>query len=1043
LETSGDTRSQLVRQVSRRVALRPRASAAVLLVLLLAATAFAVRAAAGADRHESERRVAHDAAVTISTLEQRIGAYTEVLVGLRGLFELDTSPSRERFGRFVRGLQLPARYPGVQTVSFAEAIDPTQRADFTRRITSELLVTSELYPPFSIHPRRDDRQVVIDYLEPPIGNNAAFGYDLLSQPARAAAVRQTQLTGRPAMTAPINLIQDGRRGFLIMLAVRSAGDVLVTSSAGRFRGVTTAAFHADEFLRGALPPATAGLDFEIYDVGASASPTSMPVSMRNLLFDADGDHAALQPIDRAHESTTEINVAGRRWLVYFAPPVSATSAVSLPLVIGAGGIAGSILASWLLLSLGMGRTRAVELAQAMTEELRQAQIRFRTAFDDAPIGMALVSPDGHWLEVNHALCRILRYSQADLESLTFQDLTLPEDLDEALEDARRLLAGETTGYTRDKSYVRGDGTVAITNLAVSLVRDATGEPLHFIAQIEDITHRRRADQRFRDLLESAPDAMVIVDAEGRIVHSNSQTERLFGYTPDELAGERVEMLVPDRFRSGHDKRRASYDDDPHARPMGAGLDLAARRKDGSEFPVEISLAPLETEDGRLVSAAIRDVTTRKVEEEQLRYLAEHDELTGLRNRRTFEADLARETARSRRYREGAMLLIDIDSLKDVNDTLGHGQGDELIRSVGALIASRVRSTDMVARIGGDEFAVLMPDTPVDAARVVAEELLQSIRDHGIVLGAQRQRLTASMGLAAFGTSGPSVGEDVMVAADLALYEAKENGRDRAVVYAPAAPETARRQARIAWSQRLRGALDENLLVAYQQPIMTLGTRAIEQYELLVRMLDANGSPIPPSAFMPTAERTGLVREIDRYMIGRAIDLIAGSQQTTYEVNLSARSLVDPELPAIVSEQLTRTGADPSRLVFEITETAAIANMEQARAFANALRNLGCGFALDDFGAGFASFYYLKHMPLDFLKIDGDFVRNITTNPTDQLVVSHIAQIASSLGLQTIAEFVENEATLELLADLGVDHVQGYHVGRPVPVLGGAPSSVPQ
>ena len=384
-----------------------------------------------------------------------------------------------------------------------------------------------------------------------------------------------------------------------------------------------------------------------------------------------------------------------------------------------------------------------------------------------------------------------------------------------------------------------------------------------------------------------------------------------------------------------------------------------------------------------------------------------------------------------------MILVDIDGLKDVNDTLGHAQGDELIRSMAAVIRRRVRETDIIARLGGDEFGVLMPNTGTAAARGVALELLATIRGHGVVLGAKRLRPSACAGVAGFEHSSETAA-DVMVAADLALYEAKEGGRDRVSVYVASSSEEGAQAMRTAWSQRIRHGLDEALFVPYRQPIMSVPTGAISRYELLARLLDDQGRPISPGAFLPAAERSGMVPEIDRRMVSWAVDLIAEAEAAkrpvVYEVNLSARSLADRSMPRFISERVQESGIDPSSLVFEITETAAIANMQQARDVANALRALGCKFALDDFGAGFASFLYLKHIPLDALKIDGDFIRSLRTNPTDQLIVRHMAEIASSLGLYTIAEYVENRETLELVAEYGIDAVQGYHVGRPEPAI---------
>jgi len=548
-------------------------------------------------------------------------------------------------------------------------------------------------------------------------------------------------------------------------------------------------------------------------------------------------------------------------------------------------------------------------------EISEAQERFRRAFEDAPIGMAVGDLAGNYLEVNQALCAITGYPARELCGRHFSTITHPDDLAGDLQEVKALLDGDLQTSHTEKRYLRADGGVVWVMRTATLVRDASGAPLHFLDQVQDVTERRRF-------------------------------------------------------------------------------------------------------------------------EHELRHLADHDPLTGLYNRRRFEQELDRQVSEVARYGpRGALLVLDLDHFKYVNDALGHHAGDELILSVAATLRSRLRESDILARLGGDEFAVLLPNVDERGAQHVAGDLVRAIRDEATIgTSKRRRRVTTSVGVAPF-RAGDVTGEELLIAADLAMYDAKEAGRDRFAVVSRDAARPDRVRARVSWLERIRGAITDDRLVLHAQPIRNLHTGEIGHHELLLRMVGDEGELIGPSAFLPLAERFGLTAEIDRWVTERAIDLLAADPDGdgALEVNLSGPSLNDTTLLRLIEERVARLGVNPHRLIFEVTETAAVANIPLARRFAERLMALGCRFALDDFGAGFGSFYYLKHLPFDYLKIDGEFVAGCLANRTDQLVIEAVVRIAKGLGKETIAEFVETPELEAFLREQGIDHAQGYHIGRPVPI----------
>jgi diguanylate cyclase (GGDEF)-like protein len=446
------------------------------------------------------------------------------------------------------------------------------------------------------------------------------------------------------------------------------------------------------------------------------------------------------------------------------------------------------------------------------------------------------------------------------------------------------------------------------------------------------------------------------------------------------------------------------------------------------------LAKLKPADRQVVLDALDAADKTEVE---LRYLADHDPLTGLLNRRAFRSRLDTYVNFTSRYGgRGATMVIDVDGLKEVNDRLGHQQGDNLIRRIAETLRERVRATDIVARLSGDEFAVLMPQSDVEGALQLGEDLRVEVAD-GFVGDPDLAGATISVGITMFGVESDGGAEAVMAAADEAMYRAKAEGRNRVSLFEPPVGATLGEARRLTTSAKIRNAITQNRLSLATQPIHSLTDGSIQRFELLLRMRGDSGELLPASAFIGVAERSGMIQELDRWVVGQALELLGeremAGEPVSLHINLSGASLTDISVLEYIERRLDEGDGDPGRCTFEITQTARVEDFETAANFADRLTEFGCEVAIDDYGSGFGPFEYLKHFPFDVIKIDGTFVRDIAHNDADQLTVQAIVGIARGLGKRTIAEFVEDEATAVLLREYGVDMGQGYHLGPPVGV----------
>ncbi len=585
---------------------------------------------------------------------------------------------------------------------------------------------------------------------------------------------------------------------------------------------------------------------------------------------------------------------------------------------------------------------------------------------------------------------------------------------------------------------RKDGSAIAIALSAAPLRGDGDTVTGVVAVLVDITEAKRAEQalreseaKYRAIFENVQDIFYQTELRGTIVEISPSAQK-YGYSREQLIGTSVLDLYPDP------QERLALVNALSERGAVVDYEIRLKRGDGAIMDASVSAHLRRDAAGTVVGfeGAIRDISERKRFESQLIHVANHDPLTGLFNRRRFDEEVERHLSEAQRYDlHGALLFMDLDQFKDVNDSRGHHAGDELLSVLARLLRDRLRETDVVARLGGDEFAILLPHTDAGQAQDVAAGLLDAIRSHPFVVGGSPLRITASVGIAAFPDSAAN-SEDLLSRADIAMYRAKDEGRDRWCLFVRNGDWQEQIESRVGWSQRIREALENDRFVLHAQPILDLREGRVSRYELLLRLADG-GELVLPGLFLDTAERSGLIRDIDRWVVRRAIHLLAAyrsaGKELRLEANVSGKAFADPELLQMIERELITTGVDPAGLILEATETAAIANIDQAQKFLRTLKALGCGFALDDFGVGFSSFSHLKHLPVDYLKIDGSFIRDLPHSTVDQHLVQAIVDVAHGLGKRTIAEFVGDEQTLQLLRGYGVDFAQGYVIGRPAPL----------
>ena len=707
-------------------------------------------------------------------------------------------------------------------------------------------------------------------------------------------------------------------------------------------------------------------------------------------------------------------------------------------------------------SLGsMARLAGIAIKRELDEnQLRTSERRYRGLFQNVVDGVYIASREGEWITANPALVEMLGYdSVEDLKAAGRTTLLYVNPIDRERVFARL----EAQGLVKNFEYRlrRKDGREIVVLENSHAVFDDDGNVVAHEGTITDITERKHAETRIFEekeraqvTLQSIGDGVITTDADGRVDYINPVAQDLTGWDMRSACGKPVSEMMT----IVNAKTRAAIDN-PVMRCLREGRVITLDENsvlitaDDGEIPIQDSVAPIRDRIGNIVGSVMvfHDVSRETRLFRQLSYQAAHDSLTGLINRQEFENQLVNslENLRGNAEETHALLYLDLDQFKVINDTFGHSAGDALLKQLADVVHANIRSTDLLARLGGDEFGILLERCDERTAIEVAEAIRSAIEAYRFEWKDSFAAIRCCLGVVMI--TGES--EDVatlMSSADVACYSAKDMGRNQVHLYRGS--DAAQRHEEMKWVSRISSAVEEDRLELFFQPIIGIGKTAGQSrghYEILLRMRDEKGELVNPDRFIPAAERYNLMSTLDRWVIREALSTLAdrntdGDARYTIAINLSGTSLSEDRFLEDVINELKKQKLPRGAICFEITETAAISNLSRVVHFMKSLKQLGCKFSLDDFGTGLSSFTYLKNLPVDYLKIDGHFIRNVAEDKVDESMVKAISEVGHAMGIETIAERVETKEVLEKLGELGIEYAQGYYIARPASVQAFAP-----
>ncbi|MDY6979001.1 MAG: EAL domain-containing protein [Pseudomonadota bacterium] len=658
----------------------------------------------------------------------------------------------------------------------------------------------------------------------------------------------------------------------------------------------------------------------------------------------------------------------------------------------------------------------LSLIRAAENKYLDTQQQFRDLFEASPDPQIIVNGEGVIEQANAQCFQALGYKNTELigESV---EILLPEDLRSRHVGLRQMFLDAPRPRPMGSGELacrRKDGTTL--PVEISLTPISVNNKVSVCAVIRDVSERKQAERELHRLAsfpELSPMPIIEVTLAGEITYANAAAHDNF-VRLNVLGAEH-----PALFRLNEMIDKVTRSDRPIMRSIEVGAMV---------YEQQFSYV----KENQVVRIYSWDITEIRDMADEMEYFATHDSLTGLVNRSEFDRRINQLIDQSlRENREHALCYIDLDQFKIINDKCGHSAGDELLRQLGRLLQDKIRDSDTLARLGGDEFGLLLTGCGVEKAREIAEQIRKTIAEYRFVWENHVFTIGASIGLVPVTHHSGGV-KDLMSAADTACYVAKDTGRDRVHVYQQDDYELGRHIKNIEWAHRLQQALSEDQFCLYKQSIRSTRNMSDERYELLVRMVEEDGTHCSPGAFIPAAERFNLIKSVDKWVVNEAFRLISTGCLNTHEVsvNLSGDSLGDTDMINYVVTKLEEYRIDPRGLIFEITETAMITNLANAQKFMSMMHDVGCRFALDDFGSGVSSFAYLQNLHVDYLKIDGDLIRNSVVNKINASMIKAINDIGHAMGIKTVAEFVEDEVIYEKMVEIGIDYVQGYHIDRP-------------